>query len=86
MVPQLRQGFLQPWRRGATGNPQRLHVGGDARRPGGGKVELVPASPLPRISAILAKSERTGEERIGKALDPDCGVQAMPAMNHGGIG
>ena len=98
MVPQFEQGFKHPQARLGTGKPQRLHVGGEAGRRGGGeaertllplsiaisKGEYFPASPLTRLLAS-PKRIRSGQERIGHPLDADGGLGPMAAAYYRGI-
>jgi hypothetical protein len=74
MVPQLRQGFLQPQASLARGKPQRLHVGGT----GGSAVPTFPRS-------LLSKSICSGEKRIRQSLDADRGVRPVAAMHDGRV-
>jgi hypothetical protein len=99
MVPQFRQGFLQPAVAGGTGKPQRLQAGGEAGTRGRGEVLVPrrtcesrsrncsfcsPASRRPRFPA-LSNPICSGEERIRHSLHPDCGVESVAAVDDGGI-
>src|SRR4051794_22819978 len=100
MVPQLRQGFLQPGLVRATGKPQRLQVGGTAGKRGRGEGECTaqrslskegssrdtfPASLLSR-RLPLSNPICSRQKRIGQALQPYGRVEPVPAVHHGGVG